>query len=253
MKEVINSLFGDDKAEVLNLYEKYGLCKQKNITLFGNNFYTPDVWKWFEKTFGEGSIEVDSYGIFEECERRMICFNNKYKEHFPIKCIMITNTSKFTTLKHKDYLGSILSLGIQRNKIGDLIVHGNSCYAAVHSEIADFILYSLEKVGNISCKVKIIENEKDFPKVDLKEETVLVSSLRLDSLVCKLCNITRSKAAALIEQGLVLADYNMIRDKSYEVKKDERITIRKKGKFIVGDTIGNSKSGKLKLLIKKYT
>ena len=71
----------------------------------------------------------------------MICFNNKYKEPFPVKCIMITNTSKFTTLTHKDYLGSILGLGIQRNKIGDLIVEGNNCYAAVHLEIAeDYLL-----------------------------------------------------------------------------------------------------------------
>ncbi len=253
MKEKISKVFGDERAEVLNLYEKYILCKEKDITLFGNNFYTPNVWKWVEKNFKEESIGVETYGLFNDCERRMICFNNKYYADFPIKCIKIINTSKFITLKHKDYLGSILGLGIQRNKIGDLIVDENCCYVPVHLEIAEYILYNLEKIGKTSCKVQIIEDKKDFPKVSLKEEIILVSSLRLDSLICKICNTARSKAVSIIEQGLVLVDYNVVREKSHEVNIDERITIRKKGKFIVGNIIGNSKSGKVKLVIKKYT
>ena len=77
--------------------------------------------------------------------------------------------------------------------------------------------------------------------------------MRIDGLVSKLANVSRSKAQMMVEQGKVLADYVKIRDKSYEVKEDERITIRGIGKFILGDIIGTSKSGRLKISIKKYT
>jgi RNA-binding protein YlmH len=57
----------------------------------------------------------------------------------------------------------------------------------------------------------------------------------------------------MIEQGQVLINYIKIKDKSYELKGEERITIRGFGKFIIGNSIGNSKSGKMKMIIKKYT
>jgi Uncharacterized conserved protein, contains S4-like domain len=77
--------------------------------------------------------------------------------------------------------------------------------------------------------------------------------LRIDGIVSKIINISRSKAQAMIEQGRVLIDYVKIKDKSYELKGQERITIRGFGKFIVGNSVGNSKSGRIKIIIKKYT
>lgn len=77
--------------------------------------------------------------------------------------------------------------------------------------------------------------------------------MRIDGIVSKIINISRSKAQAMIEQGQVLIDYVKIKDKSYELKGQERITIRGFGKFIVGNSIGNSKSGRIKIIIKKYT
>lgn len=253
MKETINKSFGDEAAEVLNLYEKYKLAKSKDIPMYGNSFYTPNVWKWFLNHCNDNGNMVQCSGLFDEAERRMISFNNKYYASFPLICIKITNKSKFNELSHKDYLGAVLSLGIQRNKIGDLIVEDNCCYLAAHEEIADFIIYNLDKIGRTTCKVEIIKEEQDFPSVRFKEEIILIPSLRLDALVGKLCNITRAKAVAMIDQGMVLADYNTIREKSYEVKQDERITIRKQGKFIIGDIVGKSKSDKIKLCVKKYT
>ena len=85
------------------------------------------------------------------------------------------------------------------------------------------------------------------------KEVILVSSLRIDGIVSKLANVSRAKAQMMVEQGRILIDYVKVRDKSYEVKEDERITIRGVGKFILGSTIGCSKSGRLKVSIKKYT
>ena len=254
MKELINKQFGDeDKNEVLNLYEKYKLARDKEIPMFGNSFYTPNIWRWFEKNFINSSCKVESNGVFEDSERRMISFNNVYNTSFPMKLLKIENTSKFNELTHKDFLGGILALGIERNKIGDLLVKDNVCYVPIHEDIESFLIFNIDKIGKSSCKIEILEKYDYLPQFNFKEEVILVSSLRIDGIVSKLANVSRGKAQMMIDQGKVLVDYVKIRDKSYEPKEDERITIRGVGKFILGTIVGSSKSGRLKVSIKKYT
>ncbi|MGN0144856.1 MAG: RNA-binding protein [Clostridium sp.] len=254
MKDIIEKQFSEEeKNEVLNLYEKYKLAKEKDIPVFGNNFYTPNIWKWFEKNFNSSIFKVESNGVFDESERRMISFNNMYDTPFPMKLLKIRNTSKFNDITHKDYLGGILAAGIERNKIGDLLVKDNVCYVPVHEDIESFLICNIDKIGRSSCKAETLEDYESLPQFNFSEEVILVSSLRLDGIVSKLTNASRAKAQLMVEQGKILVDYVKIRDKSYEVKKDERITIRGFGKFILGDVVGLSKSGRLKVRIKKYT
>ena len=221
--------------------------------MFGKNFYTPNIWTWFEKNLCSKDFKVETNGFFEDAERRMISFNNIYENPFPMKLIKIQNTSKFSNLTHRDFLGGILSLGIERNKIGDLLVDENICYVPVHEDIESFIIYNIDKIAKVVCSAEVIDNIELIPKVNFKEEIILVSSLRIDGVVSKITNVSRSKAVTMIEQGQVLINYVKIKDKSYELKGEERITIRGFGKFIIGNSIGNSKSGKIKIIIKKYT
>ncbi|MBE6090681.1 RNA-binding protein YlmH [Clostridium beijerinckii] len=254
MKERIAKYFtDDDRNDALNLYEKYLLARDKNITVFGKSFYTPNIWMWFEKNLSSNDLKIESNGLLDDSERRMVSFNNIYKSPFPMKLIKIESTSKFSNLTHRDFLGGILSLGIERNKIGDLLVNNNTCYVPVHEEVEDFIIYNLNRISKVICNVKVVDDFEFLPRVNFEEVVVLVSSLRIDGIVSKIINISRSKAQAMIEQGQVLIDYVKIKDKSYELKGQERITIRGFGKFIVGNSIGNSKSGRIKIIIKKYT
>lgn len=252
-ERIINYFTDDERDEALNLYEKFLLAKNKNIAIFGKNFYTPNIWGWFEKNLASNDFKIESNGLFEDAERRMISFNNIYEGPFPLRLVKIENTSKFSKLEHRDYLGSILSLGIERNKIGDLLVDEKACYVPVHEEIEKFILYNIDKISKVTCKVETISNLELLPKYSFKEEVILVSSLRIDGIVSRITNVSRSKAQAMIEQGQILVNYNKVKDKSYELKGEERITIRGVGKFILGDSIGNTKSGRIKIVIKKYT
>jgi len=254
MKEKINRYFTDqDRAEALNLYERYLISKDKNIPMFGKNFYTPNIWSWFEKKLSSKDFKVETNGFFEDAERRMISFNNVYENPFPMKLIKIQNTSKFSNLTHRDFLGGILSIGIERNKIGDLLVDKNICYVPVYDEIENFVVYNIDKISKVVCSAEVIEDFELLPKVNFKEEIILVSSLRIDGIISRIINISRSSAVTMIEQGQVLINYVKIKDKSYELKGEERITIRGFGKFILGNCIGNSKSGRIKIVIKKYT
>ncbi|MDD5794879.1 MAG: YlmH/Sll1252 family protein [Clostridiales bacterium] len=251
--EVLSHFLKDDKPFAVNLYEKYKLAYEKDIPVFGNDFYPPNVWSYFQSNMSSKEFLVQTFGLFDDAERRMISFNNKYNEEAEISCIKISNKSKFRKVNHRDYLGSILSLGIKRNKIGDLIVDNDKCYVAVSIEIRDYIINNLEMVANCPCKVEIVDDISSLPKVEFLEEVILVPKLRLDAIVSKISKISRAKASEIIDKGLVLLDYSKVCDKSKEVKKNQRITIRGTGKFILGDIVGNSKSGKYKVIIKKYT
>lgn len=254
MKERISRHFtDDDRNDALNLYERYLLAMDKDIPTFGKCFYPPNIWTWFENNLTTKNFKIETNGFFQESERRMISFNNEYNSPFPMKLLRIENTSKFSKLTHRDFLGGMLSLGIERNKIGDLLVDENVCYVPVHEDIESFLLYNLEKIAKVICKVSVVEKIDQIPKLKFKEEIILISSLRIDGIVSKITNLSRAKATTMIEQGQVLINYVKIKNKSYELKGEERITIRGFGKFIIGDSIGNSKSGKIKVIIKKYT
>lgn len=253
MRDIINKHFiGDDKDEAVNLYERYLLAKTRDITTFGKNFYTPNIWDWFQKNLSTKYFKVETYGIFEDSERRMVCFNNNFNNQFPMKLIKIRNTSKFSSITHRDYLGGLLALGIERNKIGDLFVDNDICYVAVCEEIESYITTNLQKISNVNCSTEVLDNFTLLPKAKFKEEIILVSSLRIDGVVSKITNLSRSKIDNFIDQGQVLVNYVKIKNKSFELKDKDKITIRGFGKYILGETIGKSKSGKIKIIVKKY-
>lgn len=242
----------DDINEAIKIYENYKLSYEKDITIFTNSFCPPNIWSFFEKYCQSGDFIITTYGVFEEAERRMIAFNNNYNISYPINILEIKNKSNFSDLKHKDYLGSILSLGIERNKIGDIVVKGNKAYVPIIEEIGSYILSNLSSIGRSPVEINILYDTEDLPSIDLEEIIINVTSLRLDSVVAKLANISRSKAIELLDSNKVLVNYTKSRDKSQELLKGARLTIRGSGKYIVGDIIGETRSGKQRIIIKKY-
>lgn len=253
-KEVIEKKFKDEeKITALNLYKKMMLAYEKDIPMFGNDFYPPNIWKFFEDEVKLKGLKVETFGVFNDSERRMISFNNLYNIEFPIKVLKIDASSKFNEVTHRNYLGSLLSLGIERDKIGDLIVDNNICYVAVCADISDYIIMSLERISKNPCKIKEITTGIEDINHQFKNEFILIQSMRLDSVVAKLIKKSRGIAQEIIEEGLVLVNYTVTRSKSFEISKGDRVTIRRYGKFIIGECSGQSKSGKYKIEIKKYT
>ncbi|KLE16746.1 YlmH/Sll1252 family protein [Clostridium sp. C8] len=249
---LIKSFSEEDINEALKIYEKYKLAYEKDIPIFTNNFHSPNIWSFFEGNCNNSNFVVETNGLFEESERRIIAFNNYYKTNYPIKILRISNKSNFSNLKHKDYLGSILSLGIGRDKLGDIIVKEDKAYIPVLEDISDFILNNLSHIGKSPIEIKVIEDNNELPSAQFEEIFINVSSLRADSIVAKISNVSRSKAIEIIESGKVLIDYVKARDKSQEISKDTRVTIRGIGKFIIGEIIGETRSGKQRIVVKKY-
>lgn len=250
-EKVLKYFIDDEKDKVVKIIDKINLSYNRDIPVCTNEFYTPKVWSYFTNN-SFGNIEIKANGIFEEAERRIISIKSNYDMECPISVLKIENKSSFNKLNHKDYLGAILSLGIKREKIGDVIVDDSCAYVVCLNDIADYIMYNLSQIAKSKVEINIIYDFDNLPKISFKEEVVNVASMRIDSIVAKIANVSRNKSIEMLSSGKVLVNYSQVRDKSIEVKDGMRITIRGEGKFIVGAFIGETKSGKKKIIIKKY-
>ncbi|WP_055071101.1 RNA-binding protein [Clostridium massiliamazoniense] len=252
-EQFINSFKDEDEFEIVKLYNLYIKALKTGVMMYTDDFYSPSVWSKLEELNLSG-VTIDSYGVFEECDRRIIVFNKEEYIEPPLSLVKIECNTKFVTLEHRDYLGSIMSLGIKRNKLGDLILDSDGvCYFATNISMAEYIIDNLHKIKKLNCKCKILEDFSEAPKPNLKESIILCTSRRLDNIVGAITNSSRSKASELIEKGSVLLNYKIQSNKSLEVKSGSRLTIRGFGKFKVMDTIGKTKNNREKIIILMYS
>ena len=250
--EFVKYIFNEDEAVVLRLYDKLAIAERSGKTVHTDEFYTPAIWSKVLQLAGVLKVNVLCDGIFEEAERRMISF---YSEDYicqPIKILGICNKSKFHNLKHKDYLGAVMSLGIKREKIGDLIVHDTKCYCAVSEDIASYVADNISMIGHCPCEVLEIFDYNGIPAPRFEERVILATSMRADCIVGSISGLSRSKSVELVKAGKVLINYSEVKEKDYEIDTSSTITIRGIGKFKICDVVGNSSSGRLKILVKKF-
>lgn len=252
MKErILNSFSGDELTEALKVYNGYMFSLNKSLPYFSKEFLKPNVWSFFLNEIKD--LSVDVFGFFEDSDRKVISINNLYNEEYPCLIIKIINKSKFKKLTHRDYLGGILSLGIKREKFGDLVIDENEAYVPMMNDIYDYINSNLTKINNCPVDVELISGMEELPNPNYEEMLTTVSSLRIDSLVAAICNLSRTEALNYIKASKVLLNYIIVSDKSGVVKEGDKITVRGKGKFIFEKVLGENKKSRIRVLVKKYT
>lgn len=250
-EDILKNFLKEDTEDVLKVYECMSLAYSKGIPMFTKFFCKPNIWLFFINKFNSNNFKVEAKGAFDECDRRILAFNNIYDIPMPYRIVKIINKSKFNNLCHKDYLGAIMALGLEREKLGDLRVIDDFAIVPIYDKVADYVISELSSVGRAPVIVEEVF-EDNLPKCNYVEEIIIVSSLRLDSIVAKLAKLSRGKAIDLIDSGKVLVDYSKSSQKSKDIKTNQRITIGGKGKFIIGEIVGSTKSGKYKVKINKF-
>lgn len=154
-------------------------------------------------------------------------------------------------IAHKDVLGSLLSLGIKREKLGDIIINDEAIYFYIRNEILDYVLLNLEKIKNYGVELEVIDLATPIVReIDYEEKLVTCASTRLDLVLSNVYNLSRSDAKNAIEAGLVKVNYKVTYKISETLEVGDMVSMRRRGRFIVGDYLGLSKKDKLKLIIK---
>jgi RNA-binding protein YlmH len=206
-------------------------------------------------------IKYFASGGFEDAERKMLCFcgNDMMDDEkaviFPITCIKVVPINqKFSdSFTHRDFLGAVLNLGIDRSKVGDILIHNNEGFLFCHTGISAFITDQLYKVKHTNISTSIIDQKNFDYKPKYKEVTGTVSSVRLDSILSVAFHASRSSLTGLIEGGKVSVGGKVILSNSYTLKENEIVSVRGLGKFVFVGTSYLTKKGRYSVKILLYT
>lgn len=265
-KQTILKHFQTDKEKMdfSKIYDKVIICTKNKIPTH-SDFLDPakceDFTSIFKKYFSD-DLDVELYGGHSDFERGIIGFypKNYYddstlKEEFPISAIKIAHNSKFSkTPLHKDYLGSVIGLGLTREVIGDILIQEDFAILFCQTNILSYIMMNLEKIGRTSVKLEEIPNSKLcdlLPTKETVESKIIVSSLRLDVVISACFKISRSKAKSFIESERVFVNWKTVTNTSKNIELGDFITLRKAGRCKILDVVGTTKKDRIVLLIEK--
>ena len=170
---------------------------------------------------------------------------------FPITPLEISYRKEFS-LKHKDFLGSLMGLGLERSCIGDILAEDGRAVVFVRTDVAPFIFSQLNKIGRVGVKLRECGTENLPVSSDFEMFVITLSSLRLDAFVSAVTHLSREKAAALIRSDFVMIDHVVENGVSASLKEGGTVTIRKYGKYVFTADLGFSKKGKAKIEVKHY-
>ena len=203
-------------------------------------------------------ISYEAFGGAVGAERVMIRFGAEedigYPLPFPISVIKAEPISQkyADKLTHRDFLGAILNLGIERDVLGDIVIIDNVGYIFAKEDIAGYIAESLIKVKRTDINAKITEDLPDGELYRTEKKTVQVSGERLDAVIAKVFSLSRDDAQSLFKKRLVFADGKQIESPSYTPKENEKISVRGHGRFIYLGCQSYSKKGKMNTLVELY-
>jgi len=172
-------------------------------------------------------------------------------DKFDIEVYRISYNSKFNKLDHKDVLGSLMSIGLDRSFFGDIFLNEKFIEFSVISKRNDVIFSNFTSIKKTKVKMAKIESFSLGPKFIEKE--IITSSKRLDCLLSNIFDISRFKATEFIENGFVHLDYKIVEEKDYLCNNIPIvISLKKFGKVKIIEELGVTKNKKLILKVLYY-
>ncbi len=205
-----------------------------------------------------GGVKYTTFGGADGAERVMLRFGDAgdlgYEVPFPIAALRIApKNKKFADkLTHRDFLGSLLNLGIERSCLGDIVIIDNEGYLFCKESIADYISSELSRVRHTEVTVTTVYELPEGELYKTEEVSVQVASERLDAVIARVFSLSREDAQGLFAKRQVFASGKEIDSASYSPKSDEKISVRGYGRFIYRGKKSLSKKGKINALIEKY-
>ena len=199
------------------------------------------------------NVKYDFFGGYDFSERVFLgCFPDWADEFsFPIDAITFTYR-KTDKLTHRDFLGSLMALGLTRESIGDILIEEGRAVVFVSSDVSKYITEQVEKIGRIGVALKY-GFQTPLPAGDiLADFTETVSSQRLDCIVSALAGFSRSKSEKIIAEGFVKINSDVCEKTTKTVTEGDIVTIRSKGKFIIEALTDKTKKNRIILKYKKY-
>lgn len=206
-----------------------------------------------------GEVKCSFFGGYPEAERVRICA-------FPLSlidadnrpevcCALVEGNFPSGILTHRDFLGALIGLGLKRQTLGDIIYRGEQkAYIFFLPELASFLEQNLTRIGRFAVRAKIVDPDKtafEFSTRPVKEIRGTVASMRVDAVAGLGFGLSRSRIAPLIKGEQVKVNYQVINQPSKNVKAGDLISLAGKGRVEVVEVMGESRKGRIRLLLNR--
>lgn len=205
-----------------------------------------------------GAVTGTLFGGVEGCDRQVLRFGDAeslgYEAGFPICCIEIRPAlAKFSeTLTHRDYLGALMHLGIERDTLGDIMLWEGTAYLFCLDKVADFILQNLTHIKHTSIRCRLPEEMPERIRPQREEVHLVVPSMRMDVIIAKLYHLSRSQSIALFREKRIFVNGRQMENNSGLMREQDVVSVRGFGKFVCGGISGETRKGNLNIYILKY-
>lgn len=195
------------------------------------------------------------FGGYDGAERCVAAFGDDCESAvFPISYIKIEPAAKkfADKLTHRDFLGSLMGLGIKRETLGDIIVKDNTGYLMCLNSVADYIVSNLSKVKHTGVKCSAVSHLPQGVQSEPAEQQEIVASLRIDVLTAAVYNLSRSAVKELFTERKIFVNSALCENFSLIPKEGDIISVRGKGRFKFTEILGKTKKGRLVVSLSVY-
>lgn len=242
----MNNKFYTKKENILisSIMDKYRIYKKDNKSTC-TNFLNPSELKLATSYLNNEKINYSIYEPYPFMEKKIIYFGD-YDNFVTFYKISISKE-----ITHPNILGTLFSLGLTPNTIGDIFIEDGYFYYTNLSRMNPFLEHNFLAINNEKITLNRV-SEIIIKRKQFEEYTIMVSSLRIDNIISKLASCSRNQALDMIKNKLVLLNYEEEIKAHTILKKDDIISIRRVGKFKIGEEKGYTKKNNLILEIYKY-
>lgn len=245
---------------IAKVLDKKKICNSKNkIT------YT-DFLNEKEQRVIEKNVKLENaffYGVNENADRKILVFYpEKLTEELVRKSLksvlsgirIILKNDRIGNYEHKNYLSALIKIGIDRGKIGDILVVDYGADIIVFDMNKEFIIQSLSELTRFrKANIDIIPIDDIKQKIDrFEESTIIVSSMRIDNIVAELAGCSRTNADEYINSEKVFVNYETALKGSKTIFEGDIVTIRGKGKFRIDGLVRNTRNNRFVIKVNKY-
>ena len=199
----------------------------------------------------------ETFGGYEMAERQMVAFLPDalyYEYHYPIQVLKIrpANPRFAEELGHRDYLGSLMNLGVERGKMGDILLLEDCAEVFVCQNIAEYLCQELTRIRHTVVQTNLASLEEVSYEPRFEEIKGTVSSIRLDSVLALAYPLSRSKMTSYIEAGRVFVNGKLVTSNGYHLKEGDILSVRGLGRLRYEGMLSETKKKRCLISLRKY-
>ncbi|MGN0243103.1 MAG: YlmH/Sll1252 family protein [Lachnospiraceae bacterium] len=244
--------------------------QKKRFLELANRAYQQNIYTYtgFIGTMGQDvlqQIKKDLYfipytcfGGVEYAHRVVVAFGDKeelgYEPDFPVVCLQIAPVQKkfADVITHRDILGVIMNLGVERDVLGDILVADNIGYVFCLASIAPYLIAEIDRVKHTTVKVSRIEPGESLPEPKKQTEEMILASQRLDVVIAAVFHLSRKDVLEMFRNHKIYVNGRLFENNSAKIPEDAVISVRGFGRFIFHEVLQETRKGRLRIRISRF-